>query len=79
MIRLPDEPYAFGSRDTQELAALRGCAAESGRIQLIDGTLVMGYGPPVRTAVEALQSLLEPCLERRLDPRQDARLDARPG
>ncbi|MCH7708323.1 MAG: ABC transporter substrate-binding protein, partial [Myxococcales bacterium] len=67
VILLPDEPYAFGPRDAQELAALRVPAAESGRIHLIDGTLVTWYGPRIRTAVETLRSLLDP------------RLGARPG
>lgn len=63
VILLPDEPYAFGPRDAQELAALPVPAAESGRIHLIDGTLVTWYGPRIRTAIETLRSLLDPSLD----------------
>jgi ABC-type Fe3+-hydroxamate transport system substrate-binding protein len=58
VILLPDEPYSFGPRDAQEIATLRVPAAESGRIHLIDGTLVTWYGPRIRAAIETLQSLL---------------------
>ncbi len=58
VILLPDEPYAFGPRDTAELRGLSIPAARSGRIHLIDGTLVSWYGPRIRRAIETLQPLL---------------------
>ena len=58
VILLPDEPYAFGPRDAAELAQLALPAARSGRIHLIDGTLVSWYGPRIRPAIETVRSLL---------------------
>ena len=58
VILLPNEPYAFGPRDAAELAQLALPAARSGRIHLIDGTLVSWYGPRIRPAIETLRSLL---------------------
>lgn len=55
---LPDEPYAFGPGDVRELSLLDMPAAHSGRIHLIDGTLVSWYGPRIRRAIEVLTSLL---------------------
>ena len=60
VVLLPDEPYAFGPRDAAELARLAIPAAESGRIHLIDGTLVSWYGPRIREAVQTLRGLLAP-------------------
>jgi ABC-type hemin transport system substrate-binding protein len=57
LILLPDEPYAFGQRDAQELGALDVPAAHTGRIHLIDGTLVSWYGPRILQAIETLRAL----------------------
>jgi ABC-type Fe3+-hydroxamate transport system substrate-binding protein len=58
LILLPDEPYAFGQRDAQQLAALDVPAAHTGRIHLIDGTLVSWYGPRILQAIETLRALI---------------------
>jgi ABC-type Fe3+-hydroxamate transport system substrate-binding protein len=58
LILLPDEPYAFGPREASELAALDVPAAASGRIHLIDGTLVSWYGPRIQRAIETLRPLI---------------------
>ncbi len=58
VVLLPDEPYAFGAADAEELAALPIPAAASGRIHLIDGTLVSWYGPRILRAIETLRALL---------------------
>ncbi len=58
VILLPDEPYAFGPRDVDELRALSVPAARSPRIHLIDGTWVSWYGPRIKRAIEALKPLL---------------------
>jgi ABC-type hemin transport system substrate-binding protein len=58
VVLLPDEPYAFGSRDVAELRALPVPAARDGRIHLIDGTLVSWYGPRIGRAIERLRPLL---------------------
>lgn len=58
VVLLPDEPYAFGPADAAELAEWPIPAARSGRIHLIDGTLVSWYGPRIGRAVETLRSLL---------------------
>jgi len=58
VILLPDEPYAFGPADAAELAALPIPAARSGRIHLIDGTLVSWYGPRIGRALQSLGALL---------------------
>lgn len=57
LILLPDEPYAFGQRDAQELGALDIPAAHRGRIHLIDGTLVSWYGPRILQAIDTLCGL----------------------
>jgi ABC-type hemin transport system substrate-binding protein len=57
LILLPDEPYAFGQRDAQELGALDVPAAHAGRIHMIDGTLVSWYGPRILQAIETLRAL----------------------
>ena len=56
-VLLPDEPYAFGQRDAQEIGALDIPAAHTGRIHLIDGTLVSWYGPRILQAIETLRAL----------------------
>lgn len=57
VVLLPDEPYRFDERDAADLRRLDLPAARSGRIHLIDGTLLSWYGPRIRRAIEALQSL----------------------
>ena len=57
LILLPDEPYAFGQRDAQQLGALDVPAAHAGCIHLIDGTLVSWYGPRILQAIETLRAL----------------------
>jgi len=57
LILLPDEPYAFGQRDAQELGALDIPAADTGHIHMIDGTLVSWYGPRILQAIETLCGL----------------------
>ena len=57
LILLPDEPYAFGQRDAQELGAFDVPAAHTGRIHLIDGTLVSWYGPRILLAIDTLSGL----------------------
>jgi len=58
VILLPDEPFAFGPRDVAELQQLAVPAAESGRIHVIDGTLVSWYGPRIARAISVLRGLL---------------------
>jgi ABC-type Fe3+-hydroxamate transport system substrate-binding protein len=58
VILLPDEPYAFGAREVAELAGLEIAAAKSGRIHLIDGTLVSWYGPRIQRAIETIRPLI---------------------
>jgi ABC-type Fe3+-hydroxamate transport system substrate-binding protein len=58
VVLLPDEPYAFGPRDAAELGRLSLPAAASGRIHLIDGTLVSWYGPRIGLAIQTLRPLL---------------------
>jgi len=60
VILLPDEPYAFGPLDAQQLARLDLPASHSGRIHCVDGTWVSWYGPRIRPAVTKLRSLLQP-------------------
>ncbi len=60
VVLLPDEPYAFGPADAAEFEALPIPAALSGRIHLIDGTLVSWYGPRIGRAIDTLRSLLPP-------------------
>jgi ABC-type Fe3+-hydroxamate transport system substrate-binding protein len=57
LILLPDEPYAFGQRDAQELGALDIPAAHRGDIHVIDGTLVSWYGPRILQAIDTLCGL----------------------
>lgn len=58
VILLPDEPYAFGPDDADELARLDVPAARNGRIHLVDGTWVTWYGPRIALALEHLPALL---------------------
>lgn len=58
VVLLPDEPYRFGEADRAELAALDLPAARSGRIHLIDGTLLSWYGPRIARAIREIRSLL---------------------
>jgi ABC-type Fe3+-hydroxamate transport system substrate-binding protein len=58
VILLPDEPYSFGARDTEELAALATPASAAGRIHVLDGTLVSWYGPRIARALEQVSALL---------------------
>ena len=58
VILLPDEPYAFGAREVVEFAELDVPAAVSGRIHLIDGTLVSWYGPRIQRAIETIRPLI---------------------
>jgi ABC-type hemin transport system substrate-binding protein len=58
VILLPDEPYRFGPRDAAELASLAVPAARSGRIHVVDGTLVSWYGPRTASAIHALSGLI---------------------
>jgi ABC-type Fe3+-hydroxamate transport system substrate-binding protein len=60
VILLPDEPYAFGPRDAQELARLDVPAARDARIHCVDGTWVSWYGPRIRAALAGIRRLLEP-------------------
>ena len=58
VVLLPDEPYAFGSRDVAELMRLDLPAARAGRIHCVDGTWVSWYGPRIRPALNGLRALL---------------------
>jgi ABC-type Fe3+-hydroxamate transport system substrate-binding protein len=57
LILLPDEPYAFGARDAEELEKLDIPAARSGGIHLIDGSLVSWYGPRIGQAIQAFTAI----------------------
>lgn len=58
VILLPDEPYAFGPRDAEELTRLDVPAAHDGRVSVIDGTWLSWYGPRIRYALPRLRALL---------------------
>ena len=58
VVLLPDEPYAFGAEDAREIAAMDLPAARTGRIHLIDGTLVSWYGPRIQRDIEVIGPLL---------------------
>jgi ABC-type Fe3+-hydroxamate transport system substrate-binding protein len=60
VILLPDEPYAFGPKDVEELGRLAVPAARDGRIHCIDGTWVSWYGPRIRPALAGIRRLLHP-------------------
>jgi ABC-type Fe3+-hydroxamate transport system substrate-binding protein len=57
VILLPDEPYAFGPADVETLDALDLPASASGRIHLIDGTLVSWYGPRIAESIRIVAGL----------------------
>jgi len=59
VILLPDEPYAFGPRDVEELRRLQVPAAPD-NIHCIDGTWVSWYGARIRPALTAIRRLLLP-------------------
>jgi ABC-type Fe3+-hydroxamate transport system substrate-binding protein len=58
VVLLPDEPYAFGAAERQELLGWDLPAARSGAIHLIDGTWVSWYGPRIPQAIERIRFLL---------------------
>lgn len=58
VVLLPDEPYAFGPRDADELRRLPIPAAREGRIHQIDGTWVSWYGPRIAEALPVIRHLL---------------------
>ncbi len=58
VILLPDEPYAFGETDAEELLATDCAAARSRRVHLIDGTLVSWYGSRIAVAIQVLAGIL---------------------
>ncbi len=60
VILLPGKPWPFTDRDAAELARLDIPAARSGRIHLIDGTLLTWYGTRVARALAELPPLLLP-------------------
>ena len=57
VILLPDEPYAFAARDREELLGTDCAAARTGRVHLIDGTLVSWYGPRIAEAIQVLAKI----------------------
>jgi ABC-type hemin transport system substrate-binding protein len=57
VILLPDEPYAFDAWDAKRLGRVDCPAARSGRVHLIDGTLVSWYGPRIAEAIQALAAI----------------------
>lgn len=60
VVLLPDEPYAFGAPDVEELASLPIPAAVNGRIHCLDGTWVSWYGPRTGRALREIGALLAP-------------------
>ena len=60
VVLLPDEPYRFAAADAAELSALPIPAARSGRIHVVDGTLLFWYGPRIARALEVVRTLLAP-------------------
>lgn len=59
VVLLPDEPYRFDDRDSQELQTWDLPAVRARRIHLIDGTWVSWYGPRIRRAIETLSGLFD--------------------
>jgi ABC-type hemin transport system substrate-binding protein len=57
VILLPDEPYAFGSKDVADLMALDLPATRAERVHLIDGTLVSWYGPRIAESIRVVAGL----------------------
>ena len=60
VILLPDEPYAVGSADVEELLGLDVPAAAAGRIHALDGTWISWYGPRIARALPEVGTLLAP-------------------
>jgi ABC-type Fe3+-hydroxamate transport system substrate-binding protein len=60
VILLPTEPYAFSTRDREELLALDCPAARSGRVYIVEGELLSWYGPRLPRALETFSALLRP-------------------
>ncbi len=60
VILLPGVPWPFSQQDVLELARLDIPAARSGRIHLIDGTLLTWYGTRMAQALAELPPLLHP-------------------
>ena len=57
VILLPDEPYAFDAWDARRLSRTDCPAARTGRVHLIDGTLVSWYGQRIAQAIQALATI----------------------
>ncbi len=57
-VLLPSEPYEFTERDADQLKQLDIPAAKTGRIHLLDGSLISWYGFRALQAVPLLRSLL---------------------
>jgi ABC-type Fe3+-hydroxamate transport system substrate-binding protein len=60
VILLPSEPFAFGAEHVPVFAALDVPAAKTGRIHLIDGTLLTWHGTRMARAMRVLPELLCP-------------------
>ncbi len=58
VVLLPDEPYSFSEIDQAEIAALDIPAAHTGRIHLIDGSLLTWHGTRMAYALRDLPVLL---------------------
>ena len=60
VILLPDEPYEFGPRHRDELAALHGIsAARNGNVLLCDGQMITWWGVRTAGALPAVAALLD--------------------
>jgi ABC-type Fe3+-hydroxamate transport system substrate-binding protein len=60
VILLPDEPFAFNASHIPLFAALNVPAARTGRIHLVDGSLLTWHGTRVAFAFDVLPRLLRP-------------------
>jgi ABC-type Fe3+-hydroxamate transport system substrate-binding protein len=58
VVLLPDEPYRFTASDAATLARRGFRAGRTGRIHLIDGTLLSWYGPRITKAIQVLAAFL---------------------
>lgn len=58
LVLLPDEPYAFAVQDAEAIRALDIPAARSGRIHLVDGSLLTWHGTRVAYALRDLPALV---------------------
>jgi ABC-type Fe3+-hydroxamate transport system substrate-binding protein len=59
VVLLPDEPYAFGEADRQELiGSVDAPATRSGRVHLVDGSLLTWHGTRLARALRDLPPLL---------------------